>query len=311
MYRSKVIGCGSYLPPVCVTNYDLEKKVDTSHDWIVERTGIHQRYIADQGMKTSDLAYQAGLKALENAQISADEVDLVILATSTPDHHFPAAAVKVQSLLGMKRGAAFDIQAVCSGFIYALSVADNFIKTAQARTVLVLGAEIFSHLLDWNDRSTCVLFGDGAGALLLQAAPPQEEVGILSTKIYSDGNYYQDLYAENFVQMNGREVYRHAVQNMSLAAEHILKDHNLTVLDLRWFIPHQANQRIIEAVARKLSMDLDRVVVTVDQHANTSAASIPLAFSKAKEDGRLQSGDLVLMASMGAGFTWGSCLLRL
>ena len=323
---SQIVGCGSYLPERILTNHELATMVDTSHEWIVERSGIHSRHIAADGEFTSDLACEAARKALENAGIDAAEVDFVIVGTSTPDKTFPATATRVQALLGMTSGAAFDIQAVCSGFIYALSVADNFIKGGQAKTVLVIGAETFSRLVDWEDRSTCVLFGDGAGAMVLRAATHNPGTsdrrtarGILSTHLHSDGRLRDLLRTDGgpsstqtvgHVRMAGREVFRHAVTNLAAVVVEALEANGLTQADVDWLVPHQANQRIIDGTARKLGLSKDRVVVTIDHHANTSAASIPLAADEAVRDGRIKPGHLVLMEAMGAGFTWGSSLIR-
>jgi 3-oxoacyl-[acyl-carrier-protein] synthase III len=316
--RSVVLGCGAYLPARILTNQELATKVDTSDEWIVQRTGIRQRHIAAEGEMTSDLAVAAATRALEHAGVTAGELDLVILATATPDHTFPATATKVQSRLGMKRGAAFDIQAVCSGFIFALATADNFLKTGQAKTALVIGAETFSRILDWEDRQTCVLFGDGAGAIVLRAAPDSER-GVLSTHIHTDGDNYDLLYVDGgpsstmttgHVRMEGREVFRHAVQRLSEVVGEALDQHHLTPRDIDWLVPHQANKRIIDGVGRKLDLAADKVVVTVERHANTSAASIPLAFAEAVHDGRIKRGDLVLLEAMGGGLSWGAALLR-
>ena len=324
--RSKILGCGSYLPERVVTNAELTKTVDTSDEWIVERSGIRQRHIASDGQFTSDLALKAAERALEHASIKAKNVDMVIVATTTPDNTFPATATKVQHNLGMTTGAAFDIQAVCSGFIFALSVADNMIKGGQANTIVVIGAETFSRILDWEDRGTCVLFGDGAGAVVLQASPddvPDEDritaQGILSTHIHSNGSTRDLLYVDGgpsstqtvgHVRMVGREVFRHAVTNLANIVGETLDAHGLHSDDLDWLVPHQANKRILDSTVRKLGMSADRVVVTVDRHANTSAASIPLALDEAVKDGRIKRGDLVLMEAMGGGLTWGSGLVR-
>jgi 3-oxoacyl-[acyl-carrier-protein] synthase-3 len=324
--RSLILGSGSYLPERIVTNAELAKTVDTSDEWIVERSGIRQRHIAADGQFTSDLALKAAEHALKHAGVKADNINLVIVATTTPDNTFPATATKVQHELGMINGAAFDIQAVCSGFIYALSVADNMIKGGQADTILVIGAETFSRILDWKDRGTCVLFGDGAGAVVLQTSPdyltkPENLTarGILSTHIHSNGSTRDLLYVDGgpssskavgHVRMVGREVYRHAVANLTKIVGETLNFHGLHIDDLDWLVPHQANKRILDSTARKLGMSADRVVVTVDRHANTSAASIPLALDEAVKDGRIKYGDLVLMEAMGGGLTWGSGLVR-
>lgn len=321
--RSHIVGCGSYLPARVVTNAEMAGMVDTSDEWIIERTGICQRHIAADGETTSDLAFAAAERALQNAEIKASEVDLVIVATATPDNTFPATATKVQQRLGMISGFAFDVQAVCSGFVYALSVADNFIKSGQVRTAVVIGAETFSRILDWNDRGTCVLFGDGAGAVVLRGSwekGQNTDRGILSTHLHSDGRFYDLLKVDGgpsstqsvgHLRMEGREVFRHAVVNLAEVVGEALRANDLTPADIDWVVPHQANRRILEGTARKLGFSMDRMVVTVDRHANTSAASIPLAFAEAYGDGRLKRGDLVLLEAMGGGFTWGSALARL
>ncbi|MBB6250267.1 3-oxoacyl-[acyl-carrier-protein] synthase-3 [Nitrospirillum iridis] len=320
--RSVIVGCGSYLPARIVTNDELARTVDTSDEWITQRTGIRSRHIAAEGEKTSDLALKAAQAALAHGGVAVDEVDLIVLATATPDQTFPATAAKVQAALGMTRGAAFDVQAVCSGFIYALSVADNFIKAGQARTVLVIGAETFSRILDWTDRTTCVLFGDGAGAVVLRAEEGQgtsEDRGILSTHLHSDGRHHDLLYVDGgpsstqtvgHVRMAGQEVFKHAVVNLAEVVGEALAANGLTPGDLDWLVPHQANRRIIESTGRKLKLDPSRVVMTVDHHGNTSAASIPLALCEAVTDGRIQRGELVLLEAMGGGFTWGAALVR-
>jgi len=320
--RVGVRGVGSYLPENVVTNHDLAAKVDTTHEWIVERTGIEARHIAADGELTSDLAYAAALNALEDAGLAADEIDLIILATSTPDNTFPATATKIQARLGIHHGAAFDVQAVCSGFVYALSVADNLLKSGQHSKALVIGAETFSRILDWEDRTTCVLFGDGAGAVVLETLEGEgtnDDRGILAAQLRSDGRYYDKLYVDGgpssnqmagFLRMEGREVFRHAVGNISGIISSTLQEAGLVPADIDWFVPHQANKRILEGTARKLGMDMDKIVVTVDRHGNTSAASIPLALDLARKDGRIQAGNLVLLEAMGGGFTWGAVLIR-
>ncbi len=323
MLRSRIIGCGAYLPSRIVTNADLAGQgVETSDEWIRQRTGITQRHRAADGEFTSDLAHAAAVKALAAAGVDASEVDAIILGTTTPDETFPATATKVQAMLGMTRGFAFDLQAVCSGFIYSLSIADSLLKTGQARTALVIGAETFTRLLDWNDRGTCVLFGDGAGAVLLRAeagAGTVADRGVLSTHLHSDGREYRRLYVDGgpsttqttgVVHMDGKEVFRHAVARLAEAAEQALGSHGLTAADLDWLVPHQANQRIIESTGKRLGVAASKVVVTVDRHANTSAASIPLALEAAVSDGRIKAGDLLVMEAMGGGFTWGSALVR-
>lgn len=323
-FLSVVQGCGAYLPKKIVTNHDLAEKMDTSHDWIVERTGIHQRHVAAPDEFTSDLATEAAKQALKRAGISPQELDLIVLATTTADDTFPAAAVTVQKSLGATNAFAFDVQAVCSGFVYALSVADNFIRCGQVKTALVIGAETMSRLMDPTDRGTAVLFGDGAGALVLKAEAAKEqkgssERGILSTHLYSDGRCRDALYVDGgpgrggqigFIRMQGREVMKSAVEKIGDAVKKALEFHKLTPQDIDWFVPHQANIRIINAVAKHFALPEDRVVVTVDQHANTSAASIPLALAAAESDGRIKPGHLVIIEAMGGGFTWGSALIR-
>lgn len=329
--RSEIVGCGSYLPEKIVTNEELAQTVDTSDEWIVTRTGIKQRHIAADGELTSDLAIKAAQRALEHAEVSAEELDLVICATTTPDNTFPATATKVQAALGMVNGAAFDVQAVCSGFVYGLSVADAYIRSGQAETVLVIGAETFSRLLDWEDRTTCVLFGDGAGAVVLKAGANGSESaaeghlghnrgpGILSTHIHSDGKLNDILMVDGgpsstgtvgHVRMEGREVFRNAVVNLAAVVDETLEANGLERSDIDWIVPHQANKRILDATARNLSVPMDRIVMTLDRHANTSAASIPLALDEGVRDGRIKRGDLVLMEAMGGGLTWGACLVR-
>ncbi len=322
MHRSIVTGCGSYLPAQIVTNEDLAKKVDTTDEWIRQRTGIRQRHIAAEGEMTSDLGTAAAKEAMAQAGISPADVDLIICATSTPDETFPATATRIQEHLGVTQGAAFDVQAVCSGFVYGLSVADNFLRVGQAKTALVIGAETFSRILDWEDRTTCVLFGDGAGAVVLQAtngAGAANARGVLSTHLYADGRHHDALYVDGgpsstgkvgHLRMEGKEVYRHAVVRMAEAIDAALEANGLTPGDIDWLVPHQANVRIIESMGRRLNLPTDRVVVTVDRHANTSAASIPLALTDAVSDGRIQGGDLICMEAMGGGFTWGSALVR-
>ena len=320
--RSQVIGCGAYLPQQVVTNAELACRLETSDEWIRQRTGIRQRHIAAPGETTSDLATAAAHVALKNAGITGEAVDLIVLATSTPDHTFPSTATQVQARIGMSRGAAFDIQAVCSGFVYALAVADNFVKAGQARTVLVIGAETFSRILDWNDRGTCVLFGDGAGAVVLRAGEGNgtaADRGVLTTHLYSDGQYYKLLYVDGgpsatqstgHLRMEGREVFRHAVVKMGEAVDAAIGAMGISGRDLDWLVPHQANLRIIHSMGQRLHLPAEKVIVTVDRHANTSAASIPLALAEATEDGRIQSGHMVLLEAMGGGFTWGSALIR-
>jgi 3-oxoacyl-[acyl-carrier-protein] synthase III len=321
--RSLIVGCGSYLPSRVVTNAELAETVDTSDAWIVERTGIRQRHIAADGETTADLATAAARRALEAAGLSGSDLDLIVLATATPDNTFPATATRVQQRLGMIRGAAFDVQAVCSGFLYALAVADNFIRAGQARTALVIGAETFSRILDWTDRGTCVLFGDGAGAVILRAtesAGSVDDRGILSTHLHSDGRYHDLLYVDGgpsstqttgHLRMMGREVFRHAVVNLAEVVGEALAANGLEARDIDWVVPHQANRRILEGTARKLGLPLERLVITVERHANTSAASVPLALTEAVLDGRIKPGHLVMLEAMGGGFTWGGALIRM
>jgi len=322
MLRSRLVGFGGYLPSRIVTNAELAMRVDTSDEWIIERTGIRQRHFAADGELTSDLALAAARRALQSADMSADDLDLIVLATATPDNTFPATATRVQAALGMRGGAAFDIQAVCSGFVYALAVADNFIKSGQARNALVIGAETFSRILDWTDRTTCVLFGDGAGAVILRADTGNGTIsdhGVLSTHLHSDGRHYDLLCVDGgpsrgngvgYVRMEGREVFRHAVANLTAVLEETLAHNGIGPKDIDWVVPHQANRRIIDGTARKLDFPIERVVLTVDRHANTSAASVPLALAEAVGDGRIKPGQLVLLEAMGGGFTWGAALVR-
>ncbi len=322
--RAQIIGCGSYLPESILTNDELSTMVDTSDAWIVERTGIRQRHIAAKGELTSDLAHNAARAALTSAGIDPGEVDLIVLATATPDNTFPATATKVQAMLGLENGFAFDVQAVCSGFVYGLSIADNFIRSGQVRTALVIGAETFSRILDWTDRTTCVLFGDGAGAVVLRGETFPDPVngtarGVLSTHLHSDGRLNGALYVDGgpsstqtvgHLRMLGREVFRHAIVNLADVLQEALAANGLTCRDVDWVVPHQANRRIIEGMAKKLDLSHDRIIVTIDRHANTSAASIPLALDEAVRDGRIKSGDLVLMEAMGGGLTWGAGVVR-
>ena len=320
--RSVVLGTGHYLPKKCMTNADLESLVETNDEWIIERTGIRQRHIAGEGETTSMLAIEAAKLALVDAKIDASSIDLIILATATPDHTFPSTATQVQAALGITGGAAFDIHAVCSGFVYALTTADNFLKTGSAQRALVIGAETFSRILDWTDRTTCVLFGDGAGAVILDAQKGEgtnADRGVLCTHLRSDGRHLDKLYVDGgpsttmttgHLRMEGKEVFRHAVINLAETVDESLHRAGIAASDVQWFVPHQANRRIIDATAKKLGIDPSRVVITVDRHGNTSAASIPLALSVARQDGRIKQGDLVLIEAMGGGFTWGSALIR-
>ena len=317
MRRSVVLGSGSALPKRRVTNEELAEQVDTSDEWIVERTGIRNRYVAGEGETTASLATNAARKALEHAGIAASEIDLIVLATATPDQTFPSSATKVQAALGITDCIAFDVHAVCTGFLYALSVADSMLRSGNADKALVIGAETFSRILDWEDRGTCVLFGDGAGALVLSAE--EGERGVLATKLHADGRHNDLLFVDGGpsttgtvgkLRMKGREVFRHAVVNLAEVLNEVLDDAGLTPADVDWVVPHQANARILDATAKKLGLPPQKVVVTVDQHANTSAASVPLAFDTAVKDGRIKHGDLVVLEAMGGGFTWGAAALR-
>jgi 3-oxoacyl-[acyl-carrier-protein] synthase III len=321
--RSVVLGCGSYLPQRILTNAELAARIDTSDEWIVQRTGIRERHIAAEGEFTSHLAVHAAKAALENAGIDAQAIDLIVLATSTPDNTFPATAVAVQNALGINHGAAFDLQAVCSGFVFAMATADNFLRAGTFKRALVIGAETFSRILDWSDRGTCVLFGDGAGAVILEAQEQpgrkSSDRGVLTTHLRSDGRHKSKLYVDGGVsstmtvghlRMEGKEVFKHAVGMITDVIVDAFNATGLSADDIDWFIPHQANKRIIDASAHKLHIAPQKVVLTVDRHGNTSAASIPLAISVAVGDGRVKKGDLVLLEAMGGGFTWGSALLR-
>ena len=317
---SKIIGTGSYLPAKTLTNFDLEKIVETSHDWIVTRSGIVERHFAADDEMTSDLALHASRRAIEAAGISADQIDMVIVATTSPDKMFPSTACILQDKLGIRNcGAAFDMQAVCGGFVYALNTADLYIRGGQAKTVLVVGAEVLSRMLDWTDRATCVLFGDGAGAVVLQAS---ETPGILASKLHADGSHRDMLKADGtirngevqgdpFIKMDGKAVFKFAVKVLSEVVEEVLEENNLQGSDIAWLVPHQANIRIMEATAKKLGLSMDNVVVTVAHHGNTSAASIPLALADAVADRRIKRGNLILLEAMGGGLTWGACVLRL
>jgi 3-oxoacyl-[acyl-carrier-protein] synthase III len=316
---SKIIGTGSYLPDKILTNYDLEKIVETSHDWIVSRSGIHERHIAADIEMTSDLALQASLRAIEAAGINANDIDLMIVATTTPDQVFPSTACILQDKLGItNRGAAFDMQAVCSGFVYAMNTADLYIRGGQAKTALVVGAEVLSRILDWNDRTTCVLFGDGAGAVVLQAS---ESPGIISSRLHADGSHRGLLKADGnirngevqgdpFIKMDGQGVFKFAVKVLSEVVEEVLAANKLQGSDIAWLVPHQANIRIMEATAKKLGLSMNNVIVTVATHGNTSAASIPLALDTAVRDGRIKAGQNILLEAVGGGFTWGAVLIR-
>ena len=320
--RSIVSGCGAYLPSRIVTNAELAERIDTSDEWIVQRTGIRERRIVADGEMTSDIAVRSAEAALKNAGMGGGDIDLIVLATSTPDETFPATATRVQAAIGMTRGAAFDVQAVCSGFVYALSIADNFLRVGQARSALVIGAETFSRILDWTDRTTCVLFGDGAGAVVLtsaEGAGNKDDRGVLSTHLFSDGRYHDALYVDGgpsstmttgHLRMEGREVFRHAVVKLAEAVDAAIAGNGVTGTDIDWLVPHQANRRIIDGMGHRLGLPPEKVVLTIDRHANTSAASIPLALAEAAGDGRIRPGHLVLLEAMGGGFTWGSALVR-
>ena len=317
MVRSVIAGVGSALPKRVMSNEDISRIVDTTDAWIVERTGIKSRHIAGEGETTRSLAVEAARAALAHAGIGADQIDLIVLATSTPDNTFPATATLVQADLGIRQGAAFDVQAVCSGFIYALTTADALIKAGQAKHCLVIGSETFSRILDWTDRATCVLFGDGAGAFVVSASETEE--GIIASKLRADGRYSDKLYVDGGVsttqtighlRMEGREVFKHAVVNMAEVMEQVIGEAGFKAGDVDWIVPHQANKRILDGTAKKLGISADRVIVTVDRHGNTSAASVPLAFDVAVKDGRIKRGQLVLIEAMGGGFTWGATLAR-
>ena len=316
-YSSYILGCGSYLPKKILTNNDLSKKLDTSDEWIKSRTGIRQRHIADKNQLNSDLGYEAAKKAIINAKIKVSDIDLIIVATSTPDHTFPSTATKIQAKLGIKKGFAFDIQAACSGFIYAMSVADNYILNNQATNALVIGSEIFSRILDWNDRSTCVLFGDGAGAIVL--SKKKRNSGIISTELYSDGRFYDLLYVDGGVasnqkagqiKMKGREVFRHAVEKLSECIKLSLKKNNLKKDNIDWIIPHQANKRIMDMTAKKLDISKNKVLITVDRYANTSSASIPLTLDYALSKKIVKRGQIIVFEAIGGGLTWGCSILK-
>lgn len=320
--RSVVIGCGSYLPARVVTNAELVGMVETSDAWIAQRTGIRERRIAAKGELTSDLALNAARAALASGSIDPASIDLIILATATPDYTFPASAVSVQAGLGITHGAAFDLQAVCSGFVFALATADSFLRTGASKRALVIGAETFSRILDWKDRGTCVLFGDGAGAVVLsaeQAAGTSADRGVLATRLRSDGRYRDKLYVDGgpsttgtagYLRMEGRDVFRHAVAGTIDAVEQVFSETGCGAADVDWYVPHQANKRIIDGAAHRIGIAPEKVVATVEKHGNTSAASIPLALDVAVGDGRIKTGDLVLLQAVGGGFTWGAALVR-
>jgi len=316
--RSIILGTGSALPPRRVTNAELAERVETSHEWIVERTGIHARHIAADGETTATLATEAAEKALAAAGVSAQKVGLIVLATATPDQTFPASATRVQTALGINDCIAFDVAAVCTGFLYALSVADNMLKGGMAEYALVIGSETFSRILDWEDRTTCVLFGDGAGAILLRSVDAQDK-GVLATRLHADGRHNDLLFVDGGasttgtigkLRMKGKEVFRHAVVNLAAVLGETLEAAGHSVDEVDWVVPHQANKRILDATAKKLGLDPARVIVTVDQHANTSAASVPLALDTAVKDGRIKPGDLIVLEAMGGGFTWGAAVVR-
>ncbi|MEM9311317.1 MAG: beta-ketoacyl-ACP synthase III [Pseudomonadota bacterium] len=323
---ARLVGTGSALPARVVTNAELAQRVDTSDEWIIARTGIRQRHVAGEGETTATLATDAARAALADAGLTPADIDLIILATATPDNTFPATATKVQNALGCNGGVAFDVAAVCSGFLYALATADSLLRTGAARRALVIGAETFSRILDWEDRTTCVLFGDGAGAVVLEAPDTIGDVaadasapGIIATKLHADGAQHDLLYVDGgpsttqtvgHVRMKGREVFRHAVVNLAEVLAEVLEDADVSVEDIDWVVPHQANARILDATARKLGIAPEKVVVTVDRHANTSAASVPLALDEARRDGRIVTGDLIMLEAMGGGFTWGASLIR-
>lgn len=324
MTGSRVIGTGSALPRRIVTNAELAERVETSDEWIIERTGIRQRHIAGPDETTATLATAAARAALADAGIKASDIDLIVLATATPDNTFPATATKVQAALGCTGGIAFDVAAVCSGFLYALATADSLLKTGMAKRALVIGAETFSRILDWEDRTTCVLFGDGAGAVVLEtqtgAAAGKDVPGIIATRLHADGSYHDMLFVDGgpsttqtvgHVRMKGREVFRHAVMNLANVLKEVLEDTGVSVEDIDWVVPHQANIRILDATAKKLGLEPEKVIVTVHTHANTSAASVPLALDTARKDGRIKPGDLVMLEAMGGGFTWGASLIRM
>lgn len=321
MANSVIGGVGIYLPEKILSNDDVSRFVDTSDEWILERTGIKQRHIAADSQLTSDLALEAAQNAINHAGIESSEIDLIIVATSTPDQVFPSTAVKLQDLLGVRSGAGFDIHAVCSGFIYALSTADNFIKSGNYDKILVVGSETYSRILDWNDRTTCVLFGDAAGAFLLHSNNnTADNSGVIDSIIRSDGQFRTKLFCDggpsmvtklnHYINMDGKEVYKHAVEKQTAVVEELLARTKVDINDIDWFVPHQANLRILDTTAKKLNLDKNKIIITVDKHANTSSASIPVAMGTAIQDGRIKRGDLVLLEAFGAGFTWGAVLIR-
>ena len=321
MINTIIRGVGMYLPEKVLTNDDISEFVDTSHEWIFERTGIRQRHIASKDQMTSDLAYMSALDAIQDANINATDIDLIILATSTPDQVFPSTAVKLQDMLNIRDGAAFDIHAVCSGFIYALSTADNFIKSGKYKRILVIGSEVYSRILNWKDRTTCVLFGDAAGAFILEGQNKNDiRSGIIDSVIKSDGQYRSKLYCDggpsmqprtdNFINMDGKEVYKHAVEKQTIIVEELLDSAGFGIESIDWFVPHQANLRILQTTAKKLKIKEEKIIVTVDKHANTSSASIPVAMTTAIKENKIKRGDMLLLEAFGAGFTWGAVLLR-
>lgn len=319
MVRTTFRGVGAALPKKIMTNKELESIVDTTDEWITQRTGIKQRYICEEGETTVSLSLAAAQEALKNAQLAPTDIDLIIIATTTPDRTFPASAVEVQHKLGINHGFAFDIQAVCSGFIYALTTANNYIKSGQVKRALVIGADTFSRIVDWKDRTTCVLFGDGAGAVVIEGKETANEEGILAWSLRSDGAHLEKLYVDGgpsttqttgYLRMEGREVFKHAVSMITDVVEDCFAQANITAKDLNWFVPHQANKRIIEASAKKLGLEPEKVIITVNEHGNTSAASVPLALAHAVNTGRVKKGDLVMLEAMGGGFTWGAILLK-
>lgn len=314
-----IVGSGGYLPKKILTNYDLSKKIDTTDEWITSRTGIKERHIADKNQLNSDLAFEAAKRAIKNSKIKASNVDLIIVATSTPDNTFPSTATKVQAKLGIKKGFAFDIQAACTGFIYALSIADNYLSNNQATFALVIGSEIFSRILDWKDRSTCVLFGDGAGAIILGKQKKNKKSRIISTELYSDGRFYNLLYVDGgvslnqkagYLKMNGKEVFKHAITKLVKIVKLNLKKNNLKINDIDWIIPHQANKRIMVSTAKKLKIPFNKVLMTIEKHANTSSASIPLTLDFAISKKIIKRNQLILFEAIGGGLTWGCSLLK-